>query len=43
MSWHNLFEKYILKRGYDYYKKGAVVDIYKMENIISAVVEGSED
>ena len=43
MSWYDLFSKTIISRGYDYYKDGAVVEFYENENILSAVVEGSED
>ena len=43
MSWHNMFKENILNRGFEYYKKGAVTDIYKIENTINAVVKGSED
>lgn len=43
MSWYDLFSKTILSRGYDYYKDDAVVEFYEDENILSAVVEGSED
>lgn len=43
MSWYDLFSKIILSRGYDYYKDDAVVEFYENGNILSAVVEGSED
>ena len=43
MNWKKLFSKTILDRGYIYYCNDTVEDIDFSDNIISAVVSGSED
>jgi len=37
------FDQTILRRGYDYYKKGNVLGISKLENIYSAKIKGTEN
>lgn len=41
-NWKKLFSKTILDRGYGYYLKGAVEDISKENDVISATVSGTE-
>jgi len=43
MDWKYNFQPHILDRGYDYYCDGAVRSIQKENDVISAVVRGSED
>ena len=41
-NWKNLFRKTILDRGYGYYLEGAVEDISREDDVISATVSGTE-
>ena len=41
-NWKNLFRKTILDRGYGYYLEGAVEDISREDDAISATVSGTE-
>lgn len=41
-EWEKLFAPHILQRGYDYYKRGAVVSLEFLDDEISANVMGSE-
>ena len=41
-NWKNLFRKTILDRGYGYYLEGAVEDISRDDDVISATVSGTE-
>ena len=41
-NWKNLFRKTILDRGYGYYLEGAVEDISRENDVISATVSGTE-
>lgn len=43
MNFIELFSDKILERGYDYYKNGFVKECYKNDNIIHAVVSGTDD
>lgn len=43
MKWQQLFQKHILDRGFDYYKRGLVADLDVGEDGIEATVQGSED
>ncbi|SDX98818.1 hypothetical protein SAMN05421736_10184 [Evansella caseinilytica] len=42
MTWEQLFPKHILDRGFDYYHRGHVEDLYVREDVIEAAVHGSE-
>ncbi|MEE0873573.1 MAG: SWIM zinc finger family protein, partial [Ruminococcus sp.] len=41
-NWKNLFRKTILDRGYGYYLEGAVEDISREDDVISATVSGTD-
>ena len=41
-NWKKLFSKTILDRGYEYYLEGAVENIDKEDDVISATVSGTE-
>ena len=43
MKWKNLFSKTILNRGYNYFCDDAVIDMSFSDNVLNAVVSGSED
>ncbi|MBP1545392.1 MAG: SWIM zinc finger family protein [Oscillospiraceae bacterium] len=43
MKWKNLFSKTILNRGYNYFCDCAVADMNYSDNVLNAVVSGSED
>lgn len=43
MDFKNYFSKKILDRGYDYYRDNAVEDMESSDNVINAVVTGSDD
>jgi len=43
MKWQHFFREHILDRGYNYYYKGAVESISFDNDILTAVVRGSED
>lgn len=43
MRWKNLFRSHILDRGYEYYHSGAVKNLLRNGNLISADVVGSEE
>lgn len=43
MKWQELFQKHILDRGFDYYKRGLVADLDVSEDGIEAIVQGTED
>lgn len=42
LNWKQLFRSHILERGWEYANYGAVTDLVKTEDTISAVVQGSE-
>ena len=42
LNWKGLFRHHILERGWEYANYGAVRDIVKTDDGISAVVQGSE-
>ena len=42
LNWKQLFRSHILERGWEYANYGAVADLIKTEDTISAVVQGSE-
>ena len=42
LSWKGLFRSHILERGWEYATDGAVADLVKTDDSISAVVRGSE-
>lgn len=43
MDWQDFFEDHILDRGYEYYLYGKVQNINITEDLITAVVRGSEN
>lgn len=43
MEWKVFFEDQILKRGYDYYRSGTVLELIVEEEKITAVVDGTEE
>ena len=43
MEWQRFFREHILERGYDYFCDGAVRDLKKAGDTLTATVEGTFD
>ena len=43
LEWQRFFREHILDRGYDFFRDGAVNDLKKVGDVLTATVEGTFD